>query len=249
MGEQKCETTIVDSCKTVTGNGECQVLTEEKCNNLPHEVQTGVLKKEVTKTVCEPGQPTETCPPPWRTSCSKESEVSECWSANTLDTDCLGTLCCFDGCADVCLPPTESCRQVTEIIEEPKIEIVMKPVCVPIAIEDCTEEVEECESVPVEKCVDVQVSAQDKDSQDRPTECPPPSKEKCDPATSIANCWSPGSEDVDCLNHGLCCYNGCANVCLESPATCSNGESKTVCQILTRTVCKEVEDEEGEDED
>ena len=78
-------------------------------------------------------QPTETCPPPWRTSCSKESEVSECWSANTLDTDCLvsrlkvgnysvfyvficfltqGTLCCFDGCADVCLPPTESCRQV-----------------------------------------------------------------------------------------------------------------------------------------
>ena len=92
------------------------------------------------------------------------------------------------------------------------------------------------------------------DSQDRPTECPPPSKEKCDPATSIANCWSPGSEvikstcsqftfmlvprrktfkssslqDVDCLNHGLCCYNGCANVCLDSPATCSNGESKTV---------------------
>ena len=48
--------------------------------------------------------------------------------------------------------------------------------CVPIAIEDCTEEVkigfssfnllkswkvEECESVPVEKCVDVRVSAQD----------------------------------------------------------------------------------------
>ena len=66
--------------------------------------------------------------------------------------------------------------KVTEIIEEPKIEIVMKPVCVPIAIEDCTEEVrigfssfnllkswkvEECESVPVEKCVDVRVSAQD----------------------------------------------------------------------------------------
>ena len=209
-------------------------------------------------------QPTETCPPPWRTSCSKESEVSECWSANTLDTDCLvsrlkvgnfcvfhvfvcfltqGTLCCFDGCADVCLPPTESCRQVifnpwiknvasnvvlifkvTEIIEEPKIEIVMKPVCVPIAIEDCTEEVKigfqisiflnlgrwrsakACqwrnawmsESQPRTRfnrigAYGVLISFS-QDSQDRPTECPPPSKEKCDPATSIANCWSPGSE-------------------------------------------------------
>jgi len=247
--EKKCETTMVNSCKTVTKTGECQVRLEEKCNDLPHEVQTGVTTKEVTKTVCKPGRQTTVCPPPSLTSCTKESSVSQCWTADTYDSDCQGTLCCFNGCADVCLPPTErSCREVTETVEEPKMEIVMKQVCVPVPVEDCTQQVEECESIPVEKCTEVAVSNQDQLSKERPTECPPPVMDSCNPATSIANCWSPGSEDVDCVDNGLCCYNGCANVCLDSPANCARGENKMVCELVTRVVCDQA-DVEGEDQE
>jgi len=32
-----------------------------------------------------------------------------------------------------------------------------------------------------------------------------------------SNCWSPGVRDTDCPNHGLCCFDGCANVCQNSP--------------------------------
>ena len=28
-----------------------------------------------------------------------------------------------------------------------------------------------------------------------------------------SQCWSPGSRDTDCPNHGLCCYDGCAYTC------------------------------------
>ena len=36
--------------------------------------------------------------------------------------------------------------QVTETVEEPKMEIVMKQVCVPVPVEDCTQQVVECHS-------------------------------------------------------------------------------------------------------
>ena len=117
------------SCQTVTKTGECDVRWEDECTDLPHEVnthlvnrikpschkvQTGVTTKEVLKTVCKPGQQLAACPPPSLTSCTEESSVSQCWSADTYDSDCEGTLCCFNGCADVCLPPIErSCREVT----------------------------------------------------------------------------------------------------------------------------------------
>jgi len=32
-------------------------------------------------------------------------------------------------------------------------------------------------------------------------------------AGQVNSCWSIGQADVDCPNHGLCCFNGCANVC------------------------------------
>jgi WAP-type (Whey Acidic Protein) 'four-disulfide core' len=50
---------------------------------------------------------------------------------------------------------------------------------------------------------------------------------KCPPATPQlpaacagrrSNCWSPGVRDVDCPGSGLCCYDGCANTCVGSPA-------------------------------
>jgi len=120
------------------------------------------------------------------------------------------------------------------------VEVVLVPVVAPV-------QVEECESIPVEKCSEVAISNDDQVLQERPTECPPPSLESCDPATSIANCWSPGSEDVDCAENGLCCYNGCANVCLEDAMpNCPKGENKMVCQMMTRVVCDEAEGGERE---
>jgi len=32
-----------------------------------------------------------------------------------------------------------------------------------------------------------------------------------------STCWSPGVRDTDCKDHGLCCFNGCVNVCQSSP--------------------------------
>ena len=29
-----------------------------------------------------------------------------------------------------------------------------------------------------------------------------------------STCWAPGAPDLDCPNHGLCCFNGCSNVCI-----------------------------------
>merc|ERR1719500_1801232 len=36
--------------------------------------------------------------------------------------------------------------------------------------------------------------------------------EQCQGRSS--NCWSVGQADVDCINNALCCFDGCANVCL-----------------------------------
>lgn len=32
---------------------------------------------------------------------------------------------------------------------------------------------------------------------------------------AVSNCWSPGQTDTDCPNYGLCCFDGCANTCVD----------------------------------
>jgi len=49
-------------------------------------------------------------------------------------------------------------------------------------------------------------------------ECPAPSggsAEEC--AGAVSNCWSPGQRDTDCPNNGLCCFDGCADTCVDGP--------------------------------
>ena len=36
-------------------------------------------------------------------------------------------------------------------------------------------------------------------------------------AGAVSNCWSPGQPDTDCPNFGLCCFDGCANTCVDGP--------------------------------
>merc|ERR1712012_583249 len=38
-----------------------------------------------------------------------------------------------------------------------------------------------------------------------------------------SNGWSPGVRDLDCLDSALCCFDGCANVCLGKGAKSGNG--------------------------
>jgi len=49
--------------------------------------------------------------------------------------------------------------------------------------------------------------------------CPAPryggSPEEC--AGIVSNCWSPGQRDTDCPSNGLCCFDGCADTCVDSP--------------------------------
>ena len=77
----------------------------------------------------------------------------------------------------------------------------------------------ETESVPVEQQLQQQQLGPIGDS------CPvlntlPPLTE-CEGRKS--NCWSPGVRDLDCLDSALCCFDGCANVCLGKGAKLGNG--------------------------
>jgi len=47
-------------------------------------------------------------------------------------------------------------------------------------------------------------------------ECPAPSA-GADCAGAVSNCWSPGQRDTDCPNNGLCCFDGCADTCVDGP--------------------------------
>jgi len=50
-------------------------------------------------------------------------------------------------------------------------------------------------------------------------QCPAPayggSEAECSGAVSY--CWSPGQRDTDCPNNGLCCFDGCADTCVDGP--------------------------------
>ena len=51
-------------------------------------------------------------------------------------------------------------------------------------------------------------------------------------AGAVDNCWSPGQSDTDCPNFGLCCFDGCANTCVDGPA----GElRKMKCAVVMST--------------
>lgn len=60
-----------------------------------------------------------------------------------------------------------------------------------------------------------------------------------DCGTMRSQCWSPGQTDWDCPDNGLCCFNGCVNICMGSaPApsapSASAGASQTSSQPRPR---------------
>jgi hypothetical protein len=60
--------------------------------------------------------------------------------------------------------------------------------------------------------------------------CPAPSLTTC-PGAPPSNCWSPGRTDTDCPNNGLCCFDGCADRCLEGPSQEPEGASAQILPV------------------
>ncbi|XP_040580809.1 uncharacterized protein [Lepeophtheirus salmonis] len=57
--------------------------------------------------------------------------------------------------------------------------------------------------------------------------CPaiqPRSEAEC--AGTVSTCWSPGFTDTDCPNFGLCCFDGCQDICVDE------GQSQSGSNIL-----------------
>ena len=86
-------------------------------------------------------------------------------------------------------------------------------------------------------------------------ECPaanPLTDAEC--AGAVSNCWSPGQNDTDCPNFGLCCFDGCANTCVDdntlfipvcyelceydSVEKCCDFPAKD-CNLVTHEICTE----------
>jgi len=47
--------------------------------------------------------------------------------------------------------------------------------------------------------------------------CPAPSLGGAQCEGAVSNCWSPGQRDSDCPFNGLCCFDGCADTCVDGP--------------------------------
>ena len=51
--------------------------------------------------------------------------------------------------------------------------------------------------------------------------CPvvaPKTPYECQHEGLASTCWSPGVRDTDCPGHGLCCFDGCVNICIAQQA-------------------------------
>merc|ERR1711874_469405 len=52
-------------------------------------------------------------------------------------------------------------------------------------------------------------------------------------ANRKSTCWSAGQADVDCLDNALCCFDGCANVCLGRGPVPANPGPQTIARQTT----------------
>jgi len=47
-----------------------------------------------------------------------------------------------------------------------------------------------------------------------------------------SNCWSVGVRDLDCIQSALCCFDGCANVCMGEGPILNNGKTASLQSII-----------------
>ena len=185
-----------------------------------------------SETYAKPSPHPRSCPPiDHNVKCSYGE--SQCWSPGVPDLDCPGSgLCCFNGCINICLPlpalpiPHEPAygQKTVEIPQyhEPKLPVLP----VPKQHHSYPKEQPSPKSIfdhppitPPPSFIPHQRNKPSKTYEKpspHPASCPPVDHHnvKCSYKDSQEQCWS----DIDCPESGICCFNGCANVCLPVPA-------------------------------
>ncbi len=130
----------------------------------------------------------------------KDYTQHTCWSPGVRDPDCpLSGLCCFDGCVNTCLPPNYKHDPNIEYTEgdlsaAKKAGALAKKQKPPYPLNEESQYVEG---------VDYALAS-----------CPVKEKRTNCKEHNSHQCWSPGVPDLDCPGSGLCCFDGCVNVCI-----------------------------------
>ena len=77
-------------------------------------------------------------------------KISECWSPGQFDVDCDNgqTVCCFDGCVNVCSGPAKTCRTEYQLKYENATKEMCRPEdqppnCYTVVTEDCNDKCED----------------------------------------------------------------------------------------------------------
>ena len=174
-------------------------------------------------------------------------------------------LCCFDGCQNSCpkvcreimvkknvkevvkqctnshrkecqqIPETK-CHQECKMVDNIVKERIPQRVCE-------TKNDKKCEKVVTfkEQCRTWNEKSDKFRLSPQASECPKPQQ---NPTDCNSNCWSPGVADVDCpmgpngTKFGLCCFNGCANKCLDNKPQ----KLPENCKTITTQKCSSTED-------
>ncbi|TRY76710.1 hypothetical protein TCAL_07593 [Tigriopus californicus] len=124
----------------------------------------------------------ESCPkvPPKSGEMCKGHQKDTCSENGTRDKHCpYEGLCCFDGCAHVCLPPDYG-STFANTTTKAAIPSTLAPHHNKSSLRNFCPQVKK--------------------------------RDSCEHA--VNQCWSPGVPDVDCPGSGLCCHDGCTNVCI-----------------------------------
>ncbi len=137
----------------------------------------------------------------------KNYQHDTCWSPGVRDLDCpLSGLCCFDGCVNSCLPPNYVHGASEEAVRGT------------------------ASYSPSTPSYSTRSPAPPPDRRRPPQKhaaCPRREpKAHCPPKGTVHQCWSPGVPDLDCPGSGLCCFDGCVNVCIMGHHEVHNGNDQ-----------------------
>ena len=153
-------------------------------------------------------------------------EESECWSPGVPDVDCPGNaLCCFNGCINICVLDHHEVKTDHYHVAPPKATTPAYPkppvIPAPKHHEPYPKKPSIFDHPPITAPPSFIPAQPPKPYTEPQNSCPPVSSNpQCTYENSQEQCWAQG----DCPGHGLCCFNGCANVCI--PVHAAPGEKK-----------------------
>jgi len=164
--------------------------------------------------------------------------LSTCWSPGVRDLDCPAQgLCCYDGCANTCYSEIEQSQSLQQQIIVPRPLEIVPPNNNYIPVQPLPPKEEYLPAQKAPHFYPPQTTERYEITTRKHVPTLPPLRQQpsiplsstvCPPATPLSfshcvgrlsTCWSVGVPDLDCPDWGLCCFDGCANVCLGSAPT------------------------------